>query len=450
MTQQFLRITSCFRALSITVVFAFSVVAVEAQSMVPVAPKPNTAPATYTQVAAQSQQPVIVPSNTQPTQNNNAWRAIPPSGAGYQAAANPAGFFQQPSFDGFATQSPPPFGMINTAYGAPQYQVAQVPGAYPQNTPVYVPQSYVAPGTQPYMGQMPGQCGPNMYQPLWTAQLNYLYMERRKSNSIPLLLDNAGKVKFDNDQLDFGWKGGWDIALSRRTGPNSNFELRYFQLRDWSASAEVDVVDGDYVATNPASLLISDGTMSYQSASNLNSFEFNFVNRGVTSSRFRLAIGFRWIEVSEDLSQTYLSALEGTTLDIDTNNHLYGLQFASDGVLFNTGCLSVAAWVKGGVYANWNDQSTLYSNVAGNPLLYSSDSRTTPSFMGETGLMADWAILPSVSIVGGYQILYIAGLALAPDQLQNMTSIDTNLTPITLDQSDAFYHGALIGVDVHW
>ena len=362
MTQQFLRITSCFRALSITVVFAFSVVAVEAQSMVPVAPKPNTAPATYTQVAAQSQQPVIVPSNTQPTQNNNAWRAIPPSGAGYQAAANPAGFFQQPSFDGFATQSPPPFGMINTAYGAPQYQVAQVPGAYPQNTPVYVPQSYVAPGTQPYMGQMPGQCGPNMYQPLWTAQLNYLYMQRRKSNSIPLLLDNAGQVKFDNDQLDFGWKGGWDIALSRRTGPNSNFELRYFQLRDWSASAEVDVVDGDYVATNPASLLISDGTMSYQSASNLNSFEFNFVNRGVTSSRFRLAIGFRWIEVSEDLSQTYLSALEGTTLDIDTNNHLYGLQFASDGVLFNTGCLSVAAWVKGGVYANWNDQSTLYSS----------------------------------------------------------------------------------------
>ena len=64
--------------------------------------------------------------------------------------------------------------------------------------------------------------------------------------------------------------------------------------------------------------------------------------------------------------------------------------------------------------------------------------------------MADWAILPRVSIVGGYQIIYIAGAALAPDQLQNMSSIATGLVPSVLDQSDPFYHGALVGIDVHW
>ena len=447
MTQQFLRITFCLRVLAITIGLVFSIAAVEAQSMVPVAPRPSAPQGTYTQVAAQNSQPAIVPSNPQAT--NNAWRAIPPSGAGYQATANPAGFFQQPSFDGFATQSAPPFGMINTAYGAPQYQVAQVPGAYPQNTPVYVPQSYVAPGTQPYMGQIPGQCGPNMFQPLWTAQLNYLYMERRKSNSIPLLYDNLGNVKFDDDQLDFGWKGGWDIALSRRTGPNSNFELRYFQLRDWSASGEADVVFGDYIPTNPVTFLQADGKMNFQSASNLNSFEANFVNRGMTASRFRFALGFRWIEVSEDLSfnQEILGTME--TLSIDTNNHLYGLQLGGDGVLFNTGCLSVAAWLKGGIYANWNDQATFFT-IDENVIVYQGKTRTTASFMGETGLMADWAILPSVSIVGGYQILYIAGLALAPDQIGHMSSLNTGLVPAEVDQSDAFYHGALIGVDVHW
>ncbi|MDG2015370.1 MAG: hypothetical protein P8J33_17825 [Pirellulaceae bacterium] len=440
--------------LTFALICACSVGTVEAQGMVPVAPKPSGTQGTYTQVANQNAQPAIVPSGNQgTTQSSNAWRAVPPSGAGYQAAANPAGFYQQPVFDGFSTQPAPTFGMINTGYGAPQYQMAQVPQQYQQAAPVYVPQSYVAPGTQPYMGQVPGQYGASTFQPLWTAQLNYLYMTRKNSSSVPLLLDNTGATKYNADQLDYGWKGGWDVALSRRTGPNSNFELRYFQLRDWSASAEVDVAAGDRIATTPVSFLAVPGpaTMSYLADTKLNSFEFNFVNRGATASRFRFAIGFRWIEVSENLAQTYTTgSIETTTLEIDTNNHLYGLQLASDGVLFNTGCFSVAAWVKGGAYANWGDQATTFSNIAGDTLIYSSLDRTTPSFMGETGLIADWSIFPSVSLVAGYQILYIAGLALAPDQLQNMSSIGTGLTPIVLDQSDAFYHGALLGVDVHW
>lgn len=31
-----------------------------------------------------------------------------------------------------------------------------------------------------------------------------------------------------------------------------------------------------------------------------------------------------------------------------------------------------------------------------------------------------------------------------------MSSVSTGLVPVALDQSDPFYHGALLGIDIHW
>ena len=52
-----------------------------------------------------------------------------------------------------------------------------------------------------------------------------------------------------------------------------------------------------------ASGSVSPGTASYLADSSLYSFEANFVDRQLGGERFRLAIGFRWMEVSENLAQ---------------------------------------------------------------------------------------------------------------------------------------------------
>ncbi len=438
----------------------------QSQAMVPITPKPSSA-AVYTQTVQNPPQPIVATGNQftaqNSTQGNTAWRAIPPSGAGYQVASNPGtytappGFFVQPApFDAFSNPGVQGYGTFNAGYNPPtypqNYQVAQAP-QYPQAAPVYVPQSYVAPPGQPYYGAggaVP-YGGANTFQPLWTAQFNVLYMTRAKSNNFPLLVDGAANTIVDMSQLDYGWQTGYDIGLSRRTSPNSNFELRYFQVRSWNADLSSPFNPGDSIVTDPLTLLPLGGTLEYSADSNLNSFEMNFVQRLAVNQRSRFAIGFRWMEISENLLQTLMFGMPtDAQLDIDTNNHLYGLQIAGDTALFNSGCFSMATWLKAGVYANFADQSTFLMTSDGDVLLYNSFEDTVVSFVGEGGIMADLELLPRVSIVGGYQFIYVAGAALAPDQLNNMSSVSTGLVPVALDQSDPFYHGALLGIDIHW
>ncbi len=415
--------------------------------------------------ALSAQNPRFVPINPRPDMAN------PQLANGYQnngapayqmAALNPGQTYVVPNqynppiqpqagFNGFASQPTVTNGPYNAGYQAAAYQVAQVPQQYqqqqfqqqfpqqfPQAQPYYTPQNYLAPSPYPN-GFNTG------YQQLWTLQGNGLYMTRGNSSSFPLLLDGGGATVVNADQMDFGWNVGFDVALSRRLGDNQNIEMRYFQIDGWDAVFSSPFVGTDAIATSPPSTLFVAGTVDYLYQSSIHSAEINLVNRLLPNESFRLSLGFRWMELSENLLQTFSPA--AVLFEIDTNNHLYGLQLGGDAVLFHGNRFNVAGWIKGGIYANVADQS---SAITGGPVFSNGAGETTPAFVGETGLIADFALTQSISLVGGYQLMWVSGVALAADQLPNMSSALTGLVPTGLDQSDVFYHGAIFGVDIHW
>ncbi len=411
-----------------------------------VQPVNNTAQ--YPVVQAQYVQPVRQSAGNDPftlqSQPTIATTAAPYPGPNYRVAQVPQ---QQPQ--------PPPSQLIQPAQ-SPQFQVPQqIPPGLTQ-TPAYVPQNYAAPVPfNPGFTTNPCQpcyiaCPP---QPLWAAQGNVLYMTRTKSSSFPLLIDGGGATLFNANELDFGWKTGYDVALSRKFRSGINFELRYFQIDGWTAVNGAPYAVGDAIATNLPTPLIGPGTIDYVSDSSIHSFEMNLINQARLSEKFRLSIGFRWVELSDNLVQTFSPT--GSTFDINTNNHLYGLQLGSDGVIFTSagGGFNVVVWGKSGVYANVGDQSSV---VSGGPALYGGPSvangarKTTASYIGESGLLGDFQLTQCISVIGGYQLIWISGTALAADQLPNMSSALTGLDPTGLDQSGAFYHGAFLGVDVRW
>lgn len=321
---------------------------------------------------------------------------------------------------------------------SPQSFPQQYPQQFPPTQPCYTPQNYLAPNQYPYGYDTGGQL-------LWTAQLNALYMARGKSSGIPLLLDGGGATVVNADQLDFGWETGFDVALSRRWSDYHNIELRYFQIDGWDAMLSSPFVATDAIATSPPSPLGVAGTVDYLYESSIRSAEINLVNRLLPNESFRLALGFRWMQINENLSQTFLPV--ASVFDIDTGNNLYGLQLGGDVVLYRGIRFNVAGWIKSGIYANVADQST---SIVGGPVVSNEIGETTPAFIGEAGLVADFALTQSISLIGGYQLLWVSGAALAADQLPNMSSALTGLVPTGLDQSDVFYHGAILGVDIHW
>lgn len=451
---------------------------------------------------AYGQTPGFVPYNPNVVYPTNSY--------GYRTAtaSSPPQVFQQPVTDPFAIQRQPAFGNA----GRPVYNVAQVPQQFappaqftppqqftqpqqfaqpqqfvqpqqftqpqqfPQQVvpqqfpqvqpgqPVYVPQNYTAPGVQSSYPVLDScnqflNCTP---QTTWTTQLNWLYMTRTKSSNFPLLMDlPGGGTLVDAADLDYGWKSGFDVALARRLQNGSNLELRYFQISAWTAILSNPYVEGDAIATNPPTLLLDPGldpgVVDYNARSSLHSFEINLVDRSVNNERLQFAVGFRWMEVNENLAQSFTRVdpvmfADIELFNINTNNHLYGLQFGANGVFYDGPRFNMVGWGKAGVFANVADQSTTATiGGVGGPFIVANSSRnTTTSFVGETGILADWQLFPRASLVGGYQLLWVSGAALAPDQLPNMSSVLGGLVPTGVDQSTAYYHGLFAGVDVHW
>ncbi len=415
---------------------------------------------------------VVASAAAQDTQVNSGWRdgrSLAP--VVYTAAAVPYGPGQaistgavapivaQQTFDPYATQTGQAGSFVHAAalpvntqvYNPPVYQVAQVPQQLPQVAPVYIPQNnMVAPVAQP-VGAWGGTTVPygygygynNFSQNMWTIQLNALYMKRGKPGSFPLLVDGGGTTIVNADQLTFDYKWGFDVGISRRINANQNVELKYFQVRDWESTFSSPFAVGDALATSPPTPLFAVGTVDYLYNSSLNNFELNWITR-TGAPRFRVGVGFRWIEISDNLLQTFSPV--GSTMLIDTNNHLYGGQIMADYSLFTSGRFNAVPWIKAGIYGNWSDQTTTFTA----PSIFNSAKGSNASFVGEFGVMGEFQIGPRFSLVGGYQALYLTGITLAADQLPNMGPGLGGFVPITLDQSDLWYHGAIFGFDIHW
>ena len=295
----------------------------------------------------------------------------------------------------------------------------------------------------------PGCNGPfgfnQRFQSVWTPQLNGIYMKRDDADSVPLLINSQGATLVNADQLDFGWEAGYELKLSRRLGNGREIELRHFQIDDWTARGSAQFAPGDALGTNPRSIAQAAGTADLQYDSSLHSVEVNLINC-TTPGCWRMSLGFRRIEVSDNLLQTFTSPGSAAELLIDTNNHLYGMQFGADGVLYRDCGLHVTSWVKGGVYGNVADQTTLFPS----PTFANGIRRTSASFVGEMGLLGEYVIGPRLTLLAGYQLLWMSDLALASDQLPVMSDIDSGLVPSMLKQNDLLYHGAIFGANLRW
>ena len=70
------------------------------------------------------------------------------------------------------------------------------------------------------------------------------------------------------------------------------------------------------------------------------------------------------------------------------------------------------------------------------------------AFVGEIGITGVYQLTKHIALRGGYQTLWISGVALASDNMANATALSSQAN-ITTD-GDLFYHGALMSVDFMW
>lgn len=315
-----------------------------------------------------------------------------------------------------------------------------------------------------------GSCGtcacPSVY-----GGAEYLYLNRAGGPAnVPLLVDGGtGDTLLSTNQLDFDHLSGARAWFGMRCGNWGGVEFGYMSFFDAGAgavrtSADYPGVDlslpGDL---GPGSnVFFGLDLLDVNYTSDLDSYEINFVSccyrgcdSGCSKSYFDTVewmAGFRYLSLDENLNlyaeRDEVGGIEQGNYEIGATNDLYGAQIGLR-TRSNFGRFSIEGLAKAGLFANYAEQRQYvidYPAFELRPPVGASDTQV--AFVGELGLTGIYRFSDHWGLRAGYSLIWLEGLALAPDQL------DFSLDPAagsTINQDGGLLlHGFHVGIEARW
>jgi hypothetical protein len=338
----------------------------------------------------------------------------------------------------------------------PQPIVEPPPIVYPEVQPlaIYAPgcQAVVPTCAADLYGQSPacdGGCGnacdcncqtmcAGCCLPSWTFRAEAIIWDRAGGTNVPLV--NA-PVILNTFDLDGGWQAGPRLTAIKHGVLDTcwDLEVAYFGINGWS-NAQV-LADADNYLTNPVIVIPGVTPLTATYSSSLQNGEIN--GRRAYSDWVTWIVGFRTLQVDESLTAVFGAGSHS----VATRNRLYGGQVGLDAVLFDGPCWRINAVGKAGIYGNSANQATTIAGVAGAlPFITYAGNQTC--FVGEFGVNAGYHLTDRWTLLAGYNLLWVNGLALAPEQLAT-TNTNTGVGALATN-GNLFYHGVNVGLEYGW
>ncbi|MEM9185359.1 MAG: BBP7 family outer membrane beta-barrel protein [Planctomycetota bacterium] len=140
-----------------------------------------------------------------------------------------------------------------------------------------------------------------------------------------------------------------------------------------------------------------------------------------------------------------------------SDNDLAGFQMGGDMWVGIIQGLRVGAEGKVGLYNNHYTIENTFSTSDGSPAFTETARNDQAAFISEAKIMLVADVLPSLSVRGGYEVLFMNSLALVGDNFNTgspyasaLIPADSQRTAFLLDQGNALFHGWNIGFEYIW
>ena len=261
---------------------------------------------------------------------------------------------------------------------------------------------------------------------------------------------NTGQELLNAQDLDYGTQVATRIFLVRDHSNCQGLEVGYFGFDSMNGSTpaggEISPSAAGPGLTFPSTAPHTIFAFDY--GTSLHNAELNWRRR--CNECVTWIAGFRWIELGDYIGLRQTSPVSNSIYQVDTDNHMYGFQLGANAELINCqGRFHIDGRFRAGVFYNNADQQTNAPILAGlSPTPFvtgvqAADNNT--AFAGEIGLQAVYEINCRLSVTGGYQLLWLDGVALAPDQIP----VTSMLAPgsAALDTGGTvLFHGATVGL----
>lgn len=311
----------------------------------------------------------------------------------------------------------------------------------------------------------------------WDVYAEGMYMTREDVSRTVNFASAGGATVLSTDNLDFDYEPGFRVMGAYQVAPGANIEGGYFGTFYWASSA---------VATGPSNLLSPFSNFGINApafaaaepadavgitySSELHSGEINYRTRFTSRNcRFHWSwlMGARYLRIDEDFLYNTLVDTAGTPdslqYNINATNDLVGFQLGGDLYTCVWPGFMLGGECKAGVYANRAEQQTNAVAVVNNGMAGITTTNTAEfaanddvAFVGECGLIGIYKFSSRLAFRGGYQLLYIDGVALAPENfnssanLANVNNPLANRALIVNDNGSLFYHGFTAGLECTW
>lgn len=284
------------------------------------------------------------------------------------------------------------------------------------------------------------------YLPEWTAWIGAIWLTRSNPTS-ETLISSGGAELFNARQFRFGTGAGPDVNLIHH-GDVMDIGFRYFQVNQISAYRSIFPPGNSQLELNDPVDLGSD-ILSQLYKTGLLSVEIN-ARRNVTSN-FTLLAGFRYLALDEDLRTRFdlpFDIFPPIDAHIDTANRLYGGQVGATGLLWAAGPVQIQSALKAGVFGN-SARNGARLVVPGDSISFFGTHGSQVAFVGDLNFTGVLQLTDHWSLRGGYQLLWVSGVALSTDQYP---FVSHHFIPDAqvVTTGDVFFHGALASVQATW
>lgn len=135
-------------------------------------------------------------------------------------------------------------------------------------------------------------------------------------------------------------------------------------------------------------------------------------------------------------------------------NQLNGVQATLDATFLETEYFTIGGYAKAGVFHNKarGSISETYQSLNNGLSTYTrslSDSQNRVAFAGNLGVNATLFLRENMRLFGGYELMYLSGVALAPDQSSGIQTSLANVTSLSLQShGEALYYGGRVGFEI--
>ncbi len=291
----------------------------------------------------------------------------------------------------------------------------------------------------------------------------------------------AGPIVLDSDDLDFDNEPSFRFSAMFQVGPANSVEFTYFGLFFWDdrVTATSNAADPDdrlfsafsnfgllpggvppgFVETDRSDLQYIDYESSFDS------FELNLRKRWVAPNcRYQGSwlFGIRYFKLDEDFNyftqsianQTDPDIIPSMNNNINVHNNMTGAQIGGDLWMCVLPGLRLGGEMKAGVFGNRIAvENTIEVNTGAAPSVEDLVTNDV-SFIGQADLLMTYRLNYNWTLRGGYQFLYVDGVALATENFNPVAPaiIDptSTRTPFINDNGGVFYHGWTIGAEFMW